>query len=85
MSLWSAKEYLIDGGSLSIQIPIVTENGSILWVNHIEYEIADLSVIRIHPRSYSVLFFENISRFRFLVTKNSPSGDRNKGRIVLII
>lgn len=83
MSLWSAKEYLIDGGSLSIQIPIVTENGNILWVNHIEYEIADLSVIRIHPRSYSVLFPENISRFRFLVTKNSPSGDRNKGRIVL--
>lgn len=83
MSLWSATEYLIDGGTLSIQLPTVTEDGDIIWVNHIEYDIEDLSVSKQYPKNYNVLFPENISRFRFLVTKDFPTGDRNKGRIVL--
>lgn len=83
MSLWSSTEDLTDGGSLSIQIPKVMKNGNIIWVNHIEYDIESLSVTKISPKNYNVLFPKYTSRFRFLLTKESPSGSRNKGRVVL--
>lgn len=35
------------------------------------------------PKQYTILFPNNINRFRFLITKDNPNKDRKLGRIVL--
>lgn len=82
MSLWSAFEKINDG-TLTIQIPKVAFDGNIIWTDYIIYDIKDLSVQKLNPKNYTVLFPAHVSRFRFKVTAKTPEGKRNKGRVVL--
>jgi hypothetical protein len=85
MALWSGTEYLGSGGTLSIQIYQEKEGseGEYEWKDHIVFDIYSLSVLRDYPKNYTVYFPANTSKFRFYVTKENPTGDRNKGRVVL--
>lgn len=53
------------------------------WKDHVLILPSSITTLRNYPDTYDVLFSKNVSRIRFVATHNQPSGDRNKGRIVL--
>ncbi len=77
-SLWSGKEGLSDADIFRIEY----KDGN-YWIPHVEYKISELSRLKTNQYKYMVLFPKNITSFRFYVYTSNPSGDRNKGRIVL--
>ncbi|MDE7161137.1 MAG: hypothetical protein K2N65_00090, partial [Anaeroplasmataceae bacterium] len=77
-SLWSLYEDLTEHDMFSIEY-LDGQN----WVSHVRFDIPSMSPIKINPKSYNVLFNKGVTSFRFYLRKNMPSGDRNKGRVVL--
>lgn len=53
------------------------------WVSHISFDITSMSKLKNYLKNYSVLFPKNVNKFRFIVTKDVPTGDKNKCRVVL--
>lgn len=78
MSLWGGNELLNFGGFVGIDY----YDGE-KWISHIEFDIEEMSTLRDYPKNYLVFFPRNVNAFRYRVTKNKPSGDRNKGRVVI--
>ena len=76
--LWGDMEGNLSNLSFSIQ---VKENGS--WVDYITYDLSYFSESRDTLNHYRVLLPDETTKFRFYSTCATPSGDRNKGRIVL--
>ena len=75
-SLWSGQEGIF-GESFKIQY---WDSG---WINHVEIDLNSLSRLKDYPDDFIVLLPKNTSRIRFIAEHNSPSGNRNKGRICL--
>ena len=84
MSLWSSNEGLVAGDTIKILIPIYRPDGSIsTWLNHIEIDIDGMSKLKSFQTDFEALFPKGTKDIRICVTKQQPSGDRNKGRVVL--
>ena len=83
ISLWGPNENFTEGDKMALQIPQVNLNGQIEWIDHKVFDIFSLSTLKSYPDNYNILFPENISRFRIIVIKENPSGNSNKGRVVL--
>ncbi len=77
-ALWSSMEAMGVNGKFSIQI---YKNNQ--WQDYITYDLLTMSTSRDSPDSHVVLFPRGTTNFRFYAKHNYPSGDRNKGRIVL--
>lgn len=76
-SVWSDFED-IDGETFKVQY---YDDGG--WVDHIEIDPDDLPVTKAYPESVVVLFPKGVDRVRFYAEHKNPSGDRNRGRIIL--
>lgn len=77
-SLWSGIEGITSSSKFSIQI---MNNG--VWQDHIEYDISKMSTQKSNQDTNIVLFKKGTENIRFYVKHVSPSGEKNKGRIVL--
>lgn len=77
-ALWSGIEAMGINGKFSVQI---YENG--IWKDYIIYDVMKMSTSKNSPDSHTVLFPKGTTRIRFYAKHSAPSGDRNKGRIVL--
>lgn len=77
-ALWSSMEAMGVNGKFSVQI--YKDNR---WQDYITYDLLTMSTSRDSPDSHVVLFPRGTTNFRFYAKHNFPSGDRNKGRIVL--
>ncbi len=75
-SLWSSLEG-INNESFKIQY---YSNG---WIDHVSYDLTTFSKLKLYPKNYTILMPKNVTRFRFIANHSNPTGDRNKGRIVL--
>jgi hypothetical protein len=75
-SLWSSLEG-INNETFKIQY---YSNG---WHDHVSFDLSTFSKLKQYPNEYTVLMPKNITRFRFIANHSNPSGDRNKGRIIL--
>jgi len=53
------------------------------WIDHVSYDLSQFSKLKQSPKEYTVLLPKNSTRFRLIANHSNPSGDRNKGRIVL--
>lgn len=53
------------------------------WIDHVEIDPSDLSVLKDYPDNFTVLFPKDTTWIRFYSTHSNPSGSRNKGRICL--
>ena len=53
------------------------------WHDHVSFDLSQFSKLRQYPKTYTVLLPKETTRFRFLANHSNPTGDRNKGRIVL--
>lgn len=76
-SLWSVNE---DHGNETFKIQ--TFDGT-TWNDYIDINLFKLSKNKNNLDEITVLFPRNTRTFRFLATHSAPSGDKNKGRIVL--
>lgn len=76
-SLWSSLEGI---SKEQFTIEYFQDN---TWKSHININLNNLSTFKDDPDDFVVLFPNNINRIRFLAMHDSPSGDRNKGRICL--
>lgn len=78
MSMWGSNEGAINE---SFILQYMTEEG---WKDHVAISpYYDLPTVKDYPQTYTFLFPKNTNQIRFLATHSNPSGDRNKGRIVL--
>lgn len=77
-SLWSSKEGLLDTDVFRIEYKVGNN-----WIPYVGYKISELSRLKTNQYKYTVLFPKDVTSFRFYVYTSNPSGDRNKGRIVL--
>lgn len=75
-SLWGSREGIIYE---DFRIQYFTNN----WINHVNFDLASFSTLKNFPDEFTVVLPKNATRFRFIATHSKPSGDRNKGRIVL--
>lgn len=65
----------------SLSIQYMTDTG---WEEHtLISPYHDLPTLKAYPRTFTFLFPKNTNRVRFYATHDYPSGDRNKGRILL--
>lgn len=55
------------------------------WVNHIEFDLRKFSTDRDLLDEYKVFLPKGASNVRFYAVHSNPTGDRNKGRIVLAV
>ncbi|MDE5714836.1 MAG: hypothetical protein K2I42_01765 [Anaeroplasmataceae bacterium] len=53
------------------------------WIDQINFSIDKLSTLKDHPYTYYTSFSEKVYSIRFIVSTSIPSGDWNKGRVVL--
>lgn len=53
------------------------------WRDHVNYDLSQFSKLKQYPKTYTVLLPKQATRFRFIANHSNPTGDRNKGRIVL--
>ena len=53
------------------------------WLDHVSYDLSQFSKLKQYPKTYTVLLPKQATRFRFIANHSNPTGDRNKGRIVL--
>lgn len=77
-SLWSSMEAMGDNGHFSIQIYKGNQ-----WQDYIVYDVKSMSLLKNYPNSHLVLFPIDTTKIRFYAKHDSPSGDRNNGRIVI--
>lgn len=78
ISMWGSNEGAINE---NFKIQYMTEIG---WQDHVSISpYHDLPTVKDYPKTYTLLFPKNTKQIRFLATHSNPSGDRNKGRIVL--
>lgn len=53
------------------------------WYDHVTFDLNEFSTLKDYPNTYSVLLPKDVLQFRFYAEHSNPTGDRNKGRIVL--
>lgn len=53
------------------------------WIDHVSFNLGDFSTLKQYPDEFTVLLPKDVTRFRFIATHSNPTGDRNKGRIIL--
>lgn len=53
------------------------------WKDHVTIDLEYLTTVRDYPDMFKVLLPKKTTRIRFITTVDNPSGDRNKGRVVL--
>ena len=81
LALWSGLEGLNITES-DVRIEYKTLSGE--WIPYSEgIPIYEMSTLKTLPKKYYISFPEATRGIKFVVRTNSPSGDRNKGRIVL--
>ncbi len=83
LSLWSGTEGL-NFQTDSVRLEYYDSNGN--WVLAREFlynNYGELSTDRTIPKNYYVAFSQPTTSFRFIVECANPTGDRNKGRVVL--
>ena len=78
--LWSGLEGLLDSNS-SITLQIPNENGE--FITEMNFLPSDLSTLKENPNNYYCEFSHPTNSFKFVVKHNNPSGNKNKGRVVL--
>lgn len=81
LALWSGLEELnITESDVRIEYKTLSDE----WVHCSEgIPIYEMSTLKNLPKKYYISFPETIKGIKFVVKTNSPSGDRNKGRVVL--
>lgn len=75
--MWSSIE-----GTLSGDFKIQYMESS-TWKDHVSFSPSSLSKSKYLPDNYEILLPKNVNRIRFIATHDQPSGNQNKGRIVL--
>ena len=79
ISLWSSSEGLaLNTSSIRLEMKI---NGN--WVVRNNFDILTISKNRIDRDEYLLYFNDQVTDIRFIVQTTYPTGDRNKGRVVL--
>lgn len=79
MSLWSGIEGMWYG-NCKVSIQIYQDN---TWKDYIIYDTLEMSKLKSSPDTHVVMLPQDTIKVRFYAIHNSPSGDRNKGRVVL--
>lgn len=77
-ALWSSKEGMGTSDVFAIQI---LKDG--IWQNYVEYDVSNMSKDKSNPDLHVVLLPKGTTNIRFYAKHSSPSGDQNRGRIVL--
>lgn len=77
-SLWSSLE-----GVLGQTFVIQYEDSNFQYVNHISIDLNKLSTSKTYKDNFLIVFPKETSGICFYTHHNAPSGNRNKGRIVL--
>lgn len=80
LGLWGGLERLGLGNSY---VKLQYKDASGNWVDQINFSIDKLSTLKDHPYTYYTSFTEQVSLIRFIVSTTIPSGDWNRGRVVL--
>lgn len=77
-ALWSAKEG-IENESFEIQY----SDDGVVWKTACVIDLNKMTIVKEHPNTYTVLLPKYTGRIRFICKKINPSGERNKGRIII--
>lgn len=79
VSLWSGIERLGDDAYAKLYYKDADGN----WLEAMELNLLTLSTSKAYPDNFYLTFPENTNGIRFEVYDANPSGDRNRGRVVL--
>ncbi|MCR5565180.1 MAG: hypothetical protein K6F59_05265 [Gammaproteobacteria bacterium] len=77
-ALWSAKEG-IQNESFEVQY----SDDGIIWKTISTVDLNRMTIVKENPDTFTILLPKNVARIRFIAKKINPSGDRNKGRIII--
>ena len=80
ISLWSGIEGL---GLDTDTVKLLYKNNNGDYVETIDFDIMKLSTSKQKPSNYYYEFPSKTSTIKFEVIDKNPSGDRNKGRVVI--
>lgn len=80
LSLWSGLEGL-NGENNYIKLFYLDSNNE--WQEHMQFSAFDLSTLKEYPDNFYTQFPTATNGIKFEVFKENPSGDRNKGRVVV--
>ena len=80
ISAWSKREGL-DGSNDYVKLFFL--NSEEVWQEAISFTSYDLSGLKASPKNMYIEFAEPSNIIKFEVYKASPSGDRNKGRVII--
>ncbi len=80
ISLWSGIEGL---GLDTDTVKLLYKNNNGDYVEAIDFDIMKLSTSKQKPSNYYYEFPSKTSTIKFEVIDKNPSGDRNKGRVVI--
>lgn len=79
ISLWSSREGLLTGDYIKLYYKDVNN----VWQEHMTFSQYSLSTLKDHPDNFYTSFPMTTTGIKFEVYKTNPSGDRNKGRVVI--
>lgn len=80
ISLWSGIEGL---GIKTDTVKLLYKNNTNQYVEGINFDILELSTLRNNPTNHYFKFPAATSSIKFEVIDENPSGDRNKGRVII--
>ena len=79
ISFWSGSEGL--GADDYVKLYYLDESGN--WQEQMTFDIFRMSTLKQYPDNLYVEFQQATSGIKFEVYESTPSGDRNKGRVVI--